>query len=390
MNAFILIAGLCSLLIVYHHVGWPILLRYMGRKHVLNQPITPCSTHREPPDLADITIIIPAYNEEDFIVDKLWNLTCIDYPRKKVQYIIVCDGCMDNTVALAQETLEHPAFAEIDIILEENPINKGKLSIINKKVTESCRDIIGLSDCSALLSSDSLLLASEHFNTSKIGIVCASYHILNHGSEGEKSYWEYQRFIKQCEGAMGDVIGAHGAFYLFRRELFTPLDPDIINDDFVLPMQIVSQGYRAIYEPSVIAVELERAALNLDWNRRKRIAAGNMQQVLRLLHILHPRYSYTALCFWSGKVLRAFMPFILLLLFISTGWLAYEGYIFFVLFFVAQSLTYGMVIGLTFYPSNSKLLNMVSYLVTGHTAGLIGSCRYILGQEKGHWRRAQE
>lgn len=97
-----------------------------------------------------------------------------------------------------------------------------------------------------------------------------------------------------------------------RRRLAAPLPPDTINDDFVLPMEIVARGYRALYRPDAMATELECADAATDRRRRRRIGAGNLQQAIRLRRLLHPRYGWTAFVFASGKVLRPGMPFAML------------------------------------------------------------------------------
>ncbi|NMV11706.1 glycosyltransferase family 2 protein, partial [Vibrio parahaemolyticus] len=100
------------------------------------------------------------------------------------------------------------------------------------------------------------------------------------------------------------TIGSHGAFYTFRTHLFEPLEVSTINDDFILPMRIVLRGYSAIYEPNMLALELEQSSDDADFKRRLRISAGNMQQLMQLKKLLLPRYRGTAFAFLSGKVLR--------------------------------------------------------------------------------------
>ena len=85
---------------------------------------------------------------------------------------------------------------------------------------------------------------AEDFADPRIGVVCATYRLLESGSVGEAIYWDYQVRVKENECLLsGTRLGAHGAFYMFRRDLFRPL-PRMINDDFVLPMTTVMAGHR--------------------------------------------------------------------------------------------------------------------------------------------------
>ncbi len=84
---------------------------------------------------------------------------------------------------------------------------------------------------------------------------------------------------------MGSTIGAHGALYFIRTVLFETLPSNTINDDFIIPMRIVRQHYRAAYAPNMNAVEQEPTSSKQDFQRRLRISAGNMQQVLMLFDL---------------------------------------------------------------------------------------------------------
>lgn len=120
-------------------------------------------------------------------------------------------------------------------------------------------------------------------------------------------------------------MGAHGAFYMFRRDLWSPLPADTINDDFVLPMSIVAQGYRAVYDRSIGIDELERSGAKREFKRRVRLGAGALQQVLRTMRLADPRRPALALVFLSGKGLRAVMPLLLLAFLLANIGLAWHG-----------------------------------------------------------------
>ena len=90
----------------------------------------------------------------------------------------------------------------------------------------------------------------------EVGVVNSHYQLYN-AQDGEQSYWLYQSKIKQQESLLASTLGAHGAFYIFRSKLFTELEHDTINDDFILPMRIVEQGYKVKQLKDVHALELE-------------------------------------------------------------------------------------------------------------------------------------
>ncbi|MGI9276775.1 MAG: glycosyltransferase family 2 protein [Endozoicomonas sp.] len=331
---------------------------------------------------------MPAHNEADTIVDKIYNLGTLDYPENKLRIIVVCDGCTDDTAQLARDAARARENAHLNIDVVEKPENCGKVAVLNEAISLCRCDIVALSDISALLSIDSLLIAAAQLNEEGTGVICGSYRFFQSLSVGEQAYWKYQSEIKNRESALGATLGVHGAFYAFRRELFEMLPADTINDDFTLPVSIVMQGYRCLYDPRIVAVELEQACNELDFQRRKRIAAGNVQQAIRHAGLLNPRFGKIAFNFFSGKFLRPFMPIFLLIILFSSAFLA-KDQPFFQLVLAAQLMVYG--VSILYLVSTRqpewKPLKIICYLVSGHMAMGIGLLQYTLGFESGQWRK---
>lgn len=367
-------------LVIYHHLGYPLILRWWYKQHQPNtitayQRRYTCSSADNA--LPSITILIPAYNEQQWIADKIRNLASLDYSPSRLQIIIACDGCTDNTAAIAIATAKETECQHLPIQIINFSKNRGKVAVINRVMIGLTSELIALSDVSALISIDALLIAAEHFKKANVGVVNSHYRLLTPGSSGEAAYWHYQSQLKASEAALGSSIGAHGAFYLFRRTLFEPLAADTINDDFILPMKIVAAGYRAHYEPAINALELEQASDDQDQLRRGRIAAGNAQQLFRLKQLLLPRYGGIAFAFLSGKCLRVIMPFLLISTLIGSLLLAIDHGLF-LLLLTAQITVYALALwGMLFSPSH-KINQVLAYIVRGHYASLVGILRYIL------------
>jgi len=91
---------ICVVLIIYHHIGYPLFLKWAQPAHAANEtPIEPRQYASRVSDqaLPTITLIIPAYNEQQWITDKLLNCTALDYPSEKLNVIVAVDGGTDNT-----------------------------------------------------------------------------------------------------------------------------------------------------------------------------------------------------------------------------------------------------------------------------------------------------
>ena len=371
---------ICGFAVIYHHALFPAYLRWRA-KHVVSR--CPAPSTRE---LPSVIVIVPAYNEATVIAGKLRNLTSLIYPADKVEVIIACDGCTDDTAPRARRAAAELESMDVSITVVEHQVNRGKVAVLNDALCNVKSDVVCLTDASSWMSVDALLQAERHFRQAEVGVVAGTYHLYRTGSVGEDAYWRYQRNVKEGEAAMGAPLGVHGACYFMRREAICRLPDDTINDDFFLPMHAVANGYRAVYEPSIMALEMEPTDQDMDFKRRCRIAAGNAQQVIRLATLLHPRHRGIAVAFASGKVLRVIMPYLMLACLIGSAILASESILFLVLLLL-QAGGYAAAATFRLVGSRFRLLDILHYFVTGHAANLVGSVRYFAGLEKGRWTK---
>ncbi|MCL1038203.1 glycosyltransferase family 2 protein [Shewanella submarina] len=380
-NIIVLVTLLSGALVVYHHLVYPLLLKKLAKADNTGEPCAP-------DQLPHISIVVPAYNEEAWIADKIRNLASLDYPADKLTVHIGFDGCSDQSAAIAQQTLNEVLCADLQCHLHEFTENRGKVAVINELIHLAEGQIIALSDTSALLSIDTLTLAAAHFNNDRIGVVNSHYLMLQPGNEGEQKYWQYQNKVKVMEAALGAPQGTHGALYLFRKSLFQPLPGDTINDDFILPMSIVARGYLGVQENRIHAVEMEATNDDQNFKRRVRIGAGNLQQVFRLKHLLNPVQGNLSLMFWSGKALRVACGPLMLIALAGSLYLA-ANYWLFALLAGLQLLVWGLATVGFIWPASqqNKLIQLVCYLISGHMAIMTGGMRYLLGLEKGRWTR---
>ena len=228
-------------LLVYHFIAYPIILFVATSSR-------PCRSSQVigSGEFPVVEMIVPAHNEQGVIADKVRNLQALDYLGEKLKVVIALDGCSDETEQALVDVLAEQSSAHQEITVVVYPQNIGKVAVLNDLVAKSTAEIIALSDTSALLDADALKQAACYFSDARVGVVCGTYRIGAKASFAERAYWRYQTCIKGLESSFGSVIGAHGAFYLFRRSLWTSLSSETINDDFVLPMKIVATGARAI------------------------------------------------------------------------------------------------------------------------------------------------
>ena len=381
-----IISALSLLAIAYHHFGYPRLLRALtsGRRAAAAQDPPDADTASEL--LPKVTLIVPAYNEHRVIKAKMRNLLALDYPSDRLRIVIAVDGCTDATESIVRNFVaEAHSLFNVEIVVTS--ANVGKLATLNREIARTDSEVVALTDASAALLRNALRRGAAHFLDAGVGVVCASYRLTRTKREAERAYWNYQTDVKRNEALLAAPMGAHGAFYLFRRSAWEPLPSTTINDDFVLPMAIVAKGYRALYDTTIVASELELTTPEQEFSRRIRIGAGNVQQLKWFAKFASPRFGWLAFVFLSGKGLRPLMPGCSIIAGLAITFLAYRGYALFqAAFLLGLIATAVAAFAATHRKKNlPPVVSSLGYLFEGHAASMIGAIRFMRNPERIVW-----
>jgi cellulose synthase/poly-beta-1,6-N-acetylglucosamine synthase-like glycosyltransferase len=280
--------------VIYVYAGYPVLL--VGLSAVFRRP--PQKRPIEP----SVSLVVAAYNEADVIEAKVRNALDLDYPADRLQIAIASDGSKDGTAELARAA----AGGDPRVRVFDYPMNRGKIIALNDTVPHLTGEILAFSDASSMLAADSMRQLVMHFADPTVGAVSGVYKV--RGKEQaelgvqEGFYWKYETFLKVQEAKLGSILGAHGSLYAIRRSLYPFPPAGTINDDAVIPIRILQQGYRVSYEPKAVAYE--EAQEMSGFSRRVRIMAGNLQQLNHVREFLWPPQPLSLFFYLSHKVGR--------------------------------------------------------------------------------------
>lgn len=381
---------LLTLLIIYHHVIYTGLMIWLGRR-TPKAPLSPEASDEknrahEPSPLPIIALVMPAHNEEGCIEAKLANILMLDYPPEKLSVWICCDGCSDDTANIIIRWQPQFKKAGVELHCKDEADNQGKVARINQlmQLAKEQAELIALSDISALLSVDALQQAAISFLNPQTGAVTCSY-LLAEAASGEQQYWQWQNNIRRAESNLGNVMGGNGAFYMMRAGLFSPLPADTINDDFMLPMMVIKQGYQVQFNQFINSVELTPSDDEQNYQRRQRIGAGNLQQLIRCRFVFKNSHHGARWLFASGKGLRTLMPFILLAYLLLSVLMATQGSLAALGLVALQTAGYLLAL-LPTVGIHTRLTDKLHYFISGYAASLLGMLRYLAGQFRQGWR----
>lgn len=294
-------------LVLYVYAGYPLLLALLCRRWsrpVRKQAIEPA-----------VTIIIAAYNEYERIERKLRNCLDLDYPRPKLQIVVSLDGPTDGTEFVVWKYARH------GVEMVHSKQHRGKPGAINDGMRRATGDIVIFADTRQTFQPDAIRRLVENFADPQVGAVSGEL-MLAAGADAEAStdiglYWKYEKSIRAMESRLHSVVGATGAIYAIRRELFTDLPTDALLDDVLTPMRIVLGGKRVVFEPEAKAFDKVSCCSQAEFARKVRTLAGNYQLLALMPQLIAPIRNPVFWQFCSHKIGRLIAPYLLIAIFVS-------------------------------------------------------------------------
>jgi len=360
--------------VFYAYFGYPLLLLMLGKIKDLFKPKTMelLSENQAP----SITIIIPAYNEEKVIKNKIENTLNLYYPGE-LQILFVSDGSTDLTVSYINEYTDNVQLLDLKK-------RQGKAQAMNLALKEASGEIIVFTDASIMLEKDSVWNIIQPFADSAIGCISGEDHIDGEGSEG--LYGKYELFLRNQESRLGSIVGASGSFYAQRKELVFPFLEGLA-PDFLSVMNTVEKGYRVITYPLAKGVMTALKSNQDEFNRKVRTLIRGMTALFKKTNLLNPmRYPLFSLFLISHKLFRWIVPFFLITLFFSNLYLL--DYVFFILTIMLQVIFY--LLAVLGNVGNKKVMESVIgkiavYFTNVNVAIFVAWFRYLVGVRQELW-----
>jgi len=263
-----------------------------------------------------VSAVMVVRNEEAVIARKLENLLTLDYPQAKLDVVVVSDGSSDRTPAILAD---YVGDSRVRTLVK--PASQGKAAGLNDAVKLASGEVLLFTDARQQIESGALRLLIENFADPDVGAASGEL-MLGDPTRGETGkgmglYWQIEKEIRELESASGSVVGATGAIYCARRNLIEPLPEGAILDDVLLPMQIVRQGARVIFDSRARAWDSPYLGKGREFSRKVRTLTGNYQ-LLQLAPWLLSSQNAIRFEFISHKLSRLASPFALLALLIAS------------------------------------------------------------------------
>jgi len=281
----------------YIIAGYPLLLAWRARQR--ERPVAKRLV------LQPVSILIAVRDGEKFLAAKLDSILQSDYPRELLEIIVASNGSADGTSAIAA------SYADRRVRLLE--VNRGgKPDAINEAVFMASANILIFTDVRQTLDPKSIGNLVACFADPTVGVASGYLVIRSAGIEEDNVglYWRYERWIRSNLSRIDSILGATGALYAMRRELFQPMPPDTLLDDVYVPLAAFFKGYRLILEEQARLYDYA-TGVNVEFRRKVRTLAGNYQ-IMRQYPALLTTRNRLLFDFVCYKFARLLLPWIFL------------------------------------------------------------------------------
>jgi len=362
---------LCAFLCIYSYVVYPPVLWGLALIFKRNW--------RSGEYFPRVSVIISAYNEAAVIHRKISNTLALEYPAELSEIVVSSDGSTDATDQIVQD-FDDP---RVKLMAFER---LGKTACLNQVVPQVSGEIVVFTDANSMFPAGVLKRMARHFKDPDIGLVTGgTLYVDSRGNvEATGVYAALEKWTKVRESAVSSCVGADGAIFALRKELYQPLSEQDIND-LVIPLRVVRGGRRVVIDPTVHCIEEAFSQGKQAMRRQVRITTRTIWAIYRNRDLLNMKKNgFFAFFLWSHKLVRLTMPFWFIAAFIlnvgligssAVYWFTMSGFIGFI--GLGVSGIFGWIEGRI--PSICKL-----FLITG-VSQFVAWVRVFLGKKDVVW-----
>lgn len=319
-------------LVALSYAGYPAWLYLLSR--VRQRPV------RRARVSVPVTVVIAARNEAHRIEAKLENIRQQRGHGGNMDIVVVSDGSTDQTADLVRELSRQwrqegtgPSLRCIEL-----STNMGKALALNEALRTAAGDVVVFADVRQMFEPDAIACLLENFGDPAIGAVSGQLRFRLSAEAAGKPlplglYWRLETSVRKMQAATGSVMGATGAIYAMRRELWRPLPGNMLVDDLYTPLQVIDAGKRVVFDQRAVAWDTVSGDGREEYRRKVRTLTGVWQCLPMFRKWLREGRVGVAGRFFAHKLSRLLVPWALLLMPVLS--IAHQGF-YWNLFGVAQ------------------------------------------------------
>jgi cellulose synthase/poly-beta-1,6-N-acetylglucosamine synthase-like glycosyltransferase len=239
--------------------------------------------------LPTVAIVVPCFNEERGIAGTIHSLLALEYPREKLQIVVVDDGSTDNTLQIAR------AFATDERVKVFAKENGGKHTAMNYALSHISAELVGCLDADSVVDSQALKHIAAVFADPRVSAVTPGIHaketntLLQHMQKVEYRLSLFNRFML---AALGSAFITPGPFSLFRSSVVRQLGGwkhGHSTEDMEMALRMQEQGHLIANCPGAIVYTSTPPTLKKLFKQRVRWTYGFLRNAVDYRHMVGSR-----------------------------------------------------------------------------------------------------
>lgn len=274
-----------------------------------------------------VTIVIPCFNEEEWIEKTIQCAINQDYPQEKLEVILVDDGSTDKSMERVRR-IEKQIRKEITgdrFVVIEQPYNMGKRHALAAGALHAKFELLVFVDSDSFLEPDAVREVVQPFRDPKMGAVSGRTEVQNKWTNALTKmqavrYYVAFRFIKAAESVFDGVTCLSGPLACYRKDLVMRyLDewlnqrffgyPATFGDDRSLTNYILAHN-RTGYQDAAVCSTIVPSSMRTFIRQQMRWKRSWLRETLRASSFMWKKEPFMALSFYIGFLLPVLAPLV--------------------------------------------------------------------------------
>lgn len=307
-----------AILFGYAYGAYPAILWLASRAKPA--PVTP----PDPAEWPSITISVPVYNEARQIRELLESLVALDYPRDRIQILIISDCSNDGTDEIVRE------YASRGVELLRVADRRGKTAAEQAAHPHIRGDLVLNTDASIRIKPNAVKALVRWFRDPTVGVATGRDVSVGNdkveGNKGESGYVGYEMWVRSLETRLGSIVGASGSLYVIRKDLHLTWLPEMLSRDFASALIAHEHGYRSVSVDEAICIVPRTPSLAREYRRKIRTMARGIDTLWYKKALMNPfTHGMFGFMLFSHKLARWLVYLALPIALIALFHLAFES-----------------------------------------------------------------
>ncbi len=314
-----------------------------------------CDINYEP----TVSFVVPCKNEELFIAEVMRKMVEVNYPKEKIDLIMINDGSTDNTLSemiQAGREIKDDLGVSVSVVNWEQ--NKGKSYGMLAGTKIATGEIVVFIDSDSLVDREVLIHMVKYFTNKKVASVSGHTEVYNKDKniltrmQNIRYYVEYIAY-KASEALFGNVMCTPGCCSAYRRSILLEVIDDWNEDKFLgvrraayaddraLTTYMLEKGYQTLYSSSALAQTIVPDSWKVFWHQQLRWNKSWILESFIAAKFMWRKNPIMSLSFYLGFILTLFAPIVALRAFVWYPLTTGQIPLFYIFGLVVIALIYG-------------------------------------------------